>query len=376
MSTLLILVLIISPLILIHELGHFLAARRAGVKVEEFGIGIPPKLYGKKIKGTIYSINLLPFGGFVRLLGEDSFEEKITDKKNFWAKTPRQRFLILIAGVVMNFVLALALFQLFFVLNGFKSLTIPVFFDYDFRFGQESTISTVVTALQEDSAALELGVESGEAIIEIGGVPVYNIDDVRGELEGKVGVEVSLLLMDVRSTSRELRTVKITPKENEEGRGVIGVLLSDAVVISYEKGIQKFFASGLHSANILMYMGHTFSELVNISYEEKSVSPVSDSVSGPVGVFSIVSAILGYQGKDAILGLIDLTAILSLSLGILNLLPIPALDGGRLVFVVVEVVRGKRINPMLEAALHRWGTVFLLALMVLVTIKDITNIIG
>lgn len=368
MTTFLVFMLILSVLVLIHEFGHFFVARKNGVKIEEFGFGLPPKLFGKKYGETEYSLNLLPFGGFVRLLGEEDLKSS-EDPRNFMSKAPLRRAAILVAGVFMNILLAFALYYVFFISNGFKSLTIPLFFDYNFRFGNQTAINTVVTATQEDSPAVSTGIERGEAIIEVNGVPVYNVTDVRREVNKSQGDELRILLMDVRSVNQDLRTVSITPDINEDGQALLGVLLSKAVTLDYSR--TKLLSAPMHSYNMLAYTKSTFSKLISMSFEEKSVEPVSSSVSGPVGIFSVVGSILNNQGKDAVLGLIDLTAMLSLSLAFLNILPFPALDGGRLLFIGIEVLRGKPISASTEAVLHKWGMLLLLLFLVLVTFKDI-----
>ena len=166
----------------------------------------------------------------------------------------------------------------------------------------------------------------------------------------------------------------ILDARDEKGKGILGVILSKAVVLSYEGG-QKRFAGFLHAYNMLAYTVNTIENMISLSFKIRDISPVSESVSGPVGIFAIVKIILSFSGKEAILGLIDLVALLSLSLGFINFLPFPALDGGRTTFVLVEMVSGKRVSPKVEAFIHKVGMVFLLGLIVLVTFKDIRNLI-
>ena len=374
MITFLVLILIFSILVFVHELGHFFTAKKFGVRVEEFGFGIPPRLFGRKVGETIYSINLLPFGGFVKLTGEDSEEADVKDPKNFASKRPYQRVLILTAGVFMNLFLAVFLYFIFFFINNFKTLPLPVFFDYNFKFGRQSSINTVVTAFSTVSSAEKAGIQRGEAVIEINSVAVYNVSDIRKELDGKVGQNVRVMLMDVRKIKRDVRSVTVNVQADEKGKGILGVILSKAVVLSYEGG-QKRFAGFLHAYNMLAYTVNTIENMISLSFKIRDISPVSESVSGPVGIFAIVKIILSFSGKEAILGLIDLVALLSLSLGFINFLPFPALDGGRTTFVLVEMVSGKRVSPKVEAFIHKVGMVFLLGLIVLVTFKDIRNLI-
>ena len=239
MLTTIILLLILSILVLVHEFGHFFIARKNDVRVEEFGWGLPPWAWGKKIGETLYSINWLPFGGFVKLTGED-FEEELEhstqrDTRSFASKTPLQRAAILVAGVVMNVVLAVLIYYIMFFVTGFKTMSLPLFFDHKFRFGSQEAINTVVMNFTEGSAAEEVGVEIGEAVIEVDGQPVYSVPDVRRVLEDKAGQEVQVLLMDIRGVDRDFRSVRITPRENEDGAVLLGVALAPGFRIQYYK---------------------------------------------------------------------------------------------------------------------------------------------
>lgn len=381
MITLIVFILIMSLLVLVHELGHFMAAKKMGVKVEEFGLGIPPTLVKKKVGETDYSLNLLPFGGFVKLSGEDLDEDGVAvenaakDSTNFVSKTPLQRAIILSAGVSMNLLLAFALYYIFFFSTGFKSFNIPLLFDYNFRFGNSNSINTVVTSFDETSPANAAGVELGEAIIEINKVPVYSISDVKRELSDKAGQEVSVLLLDVKQNNDQdkLRSVNITPKEGTDG-GVLGVYLSKSIVLDYSQGLNRIFAGPLHAYNMLGYSVHVFKELIGASFATKSAGPISEGVSGPVGIYSVLGTILDYGGAKAYLNVIDFVALMSLSLAFLNIMPFPALDGGRLAFVIYEMITRRKPSVHFEAFVHKWGMLVLLGLILLITIKDIGNL--
>ncbi len=378
MFTLFIFIGILSVLVLIHEFGHFYTAKKTGVQVEEFGFGLPPRVFGKKFKGTLYSLNLLPFGGFVKLTGEDVDEEVITlkeakaDPKNFASKTPGQRALIISAGVLMNLFLAIFLYYVFLFFTGFRSFNIPMYFDHHFRFGYEERFTTVVLGLEEGAPAEQAGINMGEAIIELNGTQVYNLNDIRAYLADKVGQEVSVLLMDVRSFDKPIRTVVTTVTADDEGNGVLGVYIGDSVTLHY--GDTKIVAGIQHTYNMTAYTTRTFGKLIQSAFAQRDLTPVSSSVAGPVGIFSIVGGILKSSSYPA-LSILDLIALLSITLAIVNILPLPALDGGRLVFIVYEKVRGKRINPRTELAIHKVGLLVLLAVLVLVTIRDISRII-
>ncbi len=374
--TLLIFLLILSVLVLIHEFGHFIVAKKNGVFVEEFGWGIPPRVWGKKIGETIYSINLLPFGGFVKLRGEDvdgDVSAAKSDPRNYMSKTPFVRGLILTAGVIMNIVLAVVLYFVLFFITGFKSMNIPVFFDYHFRFGDVMSTNTVVSGFIQNSNAEKAGITLGEAILTIDDVPVKNLEEIRTVVQPKPNEIVTLRVRDLRKHDDTVgKEYSFMTTSNDEGKGVLGVYIAESASIYYPN---KLLAPFQHSYNMLAYTMYTFGQFIDIAFESKSVEPVSSGVSGPVGIYSVVEAILGYGGIDALLGLIDFAALLSLSLAFMNLLPLPALDGGRFIFVLYEGLVGKPINQKYETWLHKWGMLFLLTLLVLVTIKDVRQLI-
>ena len=376
MTTIIAFIVILSLLIMIHEIGHFVVAKKNGVLVEEFGMGIPPRLWGKKIGETIYSINALPFGGFVKLFGEDVEEpdqNMRTHPRSYLAKSPASRAGILVAGVGMNLALALVAYYLLFTFTGFKTLSLPVFFDYKFRFGNVVSTDTVITSFSDDSPAKKAGLEVGEAVIEIDGVAVHNIEDVRNAVRDKPEQEVIVLVKDMKNNVKdEYKTVLFSTTTSDDGKGILGVYITKSATIYYPN---KLVAPFLHSYNMLAYTGHTFKEFVKMSFAAKSVEPVSSGVAGPVGIYAVVDSIISFGGIDAVLGLIDLVALLSLSLALINIMPFPALDGGRLVFVVYEAIFKKPVSYKVEAAVHKWGMIFFLGLLFLITMKDIRQFV-
>lgn len=373
MISLLVFFLILSLLVLVHEFGHFSVAKKLGVKVEEFGLGLPPRLFGKKIGETIYSFNLLPFGGFVRLLGEDDTElASATDPRNFMSKSPGLRAAILVAGVTMNLILGVSMFYLIIFSNDFKSLNMPLIFDYKFRFGEQIATNTVVMSFLKDSAAQKAGMEPGEAILTVNGVSVDSVKSVRELIKDKVGQKVSVEVKDLRAQGvTSVRTVDVVPTADTDGSGMLGAYLTKSVVISYSKPVDKLLAGPMHAYNALAYSLNAFGKLIGISVEEKSVEPVSSGVAGPVGIYKVVESILDYKKGDVLLSIMDLIGLMSISLALLNIMPFPALDGGRVVFVLIEKIRGKKVNPSIEAGVHKWGMIILFGFIILVTVKDI-----
>ncbi len=372
MIALLIFILILSLLVFIHELGHYTSARIFGVKVEEFGLGIPPKVFSKKIGETEYSLNALPFGGFVQLLGETSLESS-TDPRNFNSKKPYQRIIILAAGVFMNIVLAAVLYYLFFFITGFKSLNIPLITTYKFPFGHVTETKTVVMGFNADSPAEKAGIKVGESIESVDGVAVSSVEQIRSLIANKDNQPVRLVLKDkAKIDTGATREVTAYPKYNEkEKQALLGTSMVSTIVISYDTLLEKILVGPMHAYNMFSYSMSVFSQLFTLSVAQKSVEPVSQGVSGPVGIYSVVDGILKIGGNYALLSLLDLVALISISLAFMNILPFPALDGGRIFFVLIEMVRGKRVNHELEANVHKWGMLILMGFILLVSIRDV-----
>ena len=382
--TFILIILILSSLILIHELGHFIAARKNGVRVEEFGIGYPPRIWGKKIGETLYSINVLPLGGFVRIAGEEVESDKeekeyVKDPGSFISKPPKIQALILMAGIIMNTAMAISLFYVFFFLNGFRSFYIPMIFEHKFRFGTEHKYSTVVFDTTKDSAAKEAGMQVGDVIIRIDGQEIKNIQDMRKALMGKSDLVVKVESLDIKDRSyTKINTYYVTPKPNsnpestDEGDSIIGVYTGDATAISYDSLTERILAGPLHAYNLLSYSLISFGKIIGISVENKSVEPVSETMVGPVGVFNIMVSVFKAGGSKLALSVIDTLAIISLGFAFSNILPIPALDGGRIAFKIFEMVTRRRVKPAFEANVHKVGMYILLGLMLLITLKDLS----
>ncbi|MFC1700291.1 RIP metalloprotease [Patescibacteria group bacterium] len=375
--SILVFILILSGLVVIHEFGHFIVSKLNGITVEEFGIGYPPKIFGKKFGETLYSINLLPFGGFVKITGSDIEDDEDESKyrhdpNSFVNKTAWQKAKVIGAGACMNLILAMILFYLFLGFNGFRSFHIPMFFEHNFKLGTPNYINTVVFDMSEVSGAAEAGVEAGEAIIEIDGLEVFNIEDVRGAVSGKVGQEVEIKLLDTKDRSyNKYRVLKITPTVGDDGEAVLGVYLGSSVSLSYNTRIERILSGPMHSYNMLEYSMSTLGKIIGVSFRTRDISPVSQSVAGPVGIYNVFDSVVKYGGSKVLLGLMDTVALVSLGFAITNILPFPALDGGRLIFIAIEGITKKKVNSKVEASIHKVGMILLLGLVVLITVKDI-----
>ena len=343
---------ILTILVLIHELGHFLVARWVGVHVEEFGLGLPPQIWGKKIGKTIYSLNWLPIGGFVRLAGEDQepkastgFTQK-TVKQFFWARSKKERSLILIAGVVMNFALAVAITAGLLV-TGVK----------------EPSGRVHVERVVSGSPAEKAGLLEGDILLSIASsdrLPKELIDVVNAEKGNTV-------TLSVRRGEQDLALTAIPRVEVPPGEGPLGVAISDLELHKYplsEAPGKALMINLIRAKDMLVSLGQTVWKLVTLQ-------KLTADVAGPIGIAQVTGQAVKF-GWQAVL---EFASILSLNLAVLNILPIPALDGGRLLFVFIEKAIGRKVRPAFEKSTHQIGMIILLALIFLVSINDILRLI-
>ena len=338
-------ILVLSLLILAHELGHFFTAKKSGVKVEEFGLGFPPRLFGIRRGETLFSLNAIPFGGFNRLSGE----EDPTAPKSLAGKNRGIRLLVLSAGSLVNILLSLIL------------LSIAFMIPHDMVIGQ-----VVVEEVAPNSPAALAGIEPGDIFLEVNGKPVRSTGDLHRYIQSNLGKELTILIAHRDTAAEEIQAVpRWTPPE---GQGAIGVRISMQNPSIISERIPFLQA---------IPMGSTvFAETI-VLYANGIVSMLSGSVSGeivgPIGIIRIT----GEVAKTGISPLLEFAAIISLILGIVNLFPIPAVDGGRITFVLLEWVRrGRRVSPKTEGRVHIVGFAVLMILLLTVTYRDIIRIIG
>jgi regulator of sigma E protease len=352
MYTLIIFIIVLGILVFVHELGHFVVARILGIGVDEFGFGFPPRLWSIKWKNTEYSINCIPLGGFVRLHGEQGEHH---DSSSFSTKPARKRFAVLLAGVGMNIILAVVIFSigLAFGLPSDVSEGLP----YGAKIKNQGI---QIVEVQQNSPAQLAGLQVGDILIKLDGKSIQTITDAQnaGASAGTNPVEV--VFQRKQKEQSIMIKMEILPGTNREGLGVALVktgLVSFSPPRAVWEGIK---ATGRSLVYIVIALKDFF---VNIFVQHK----VSADVAGPVGI----AVLTGQVARLGLAYLAQFTALLSLNLALINLLPIPALDGGRILFLVVEKVRGKALSQRLEAKIHNTGFAILLALIVLVTFRDI-----
>jgi regulator of sigma E protease len=358
--SILVFIVIFGLLVFVHELGHFFAAKKAGVKVEEFGFGYPPRIFGIKRGETIYSLNLIPLGGFVRMLGQDDFSIQGNLKngrspRNFNHQPIWRRIVILCAGVGMNFV-----FTWLLIIIGF-GVGMPVLADGLDRFkGAEITDNILVMEVSKQSPAESAGLKVGDHLIKIDQQLITSkkfLQDYNEEHRGKkVALEIE------RGNDRYLAEAKLrqTPAE---GEGPLGIGIEESNVVKYPwyKAIwvgtkETFYLTGLVCKALFNFFKEIFVSL-----------RISEEAAGPVGIARM-------SGDVANLGfiyLLQFVALLSLNLAIINIIPFPALDGGRILFLGIEKLRGKPISLKVENIIHLVGFALLIILIIAVTYKDI-----
>lgn len=362
--TIIVFILILSILVFVHEFGHFTVAKLFGVHVEEFGFGLPPRVVGKKIRGTLYSLNLLPIGGFVKLAGEDAEDidrEKHTVKTKqarshyFWAKSKKERIYILLAGVAMNFILAIGITG-FLLSRGIIEQTPRV------------RIETVVAQSPAQAAGL-LGGDIVKSIVYTKNGKKEEVFPTKSEtVVSTVNAHKGELIVLTVDRNGTVLSISIIPRVNPPvGQGALGVQLNN-----YERHVYTWYEIPWKSVEVTFtrayQMLYSMGDMLVRFVTGKTVR--SEEVSGPVGIAKVVGDSMKY-GWEAVL---EIVSILSLNLALLNVLPFPALDGGRILFVVIEKL-GKKTRPAVERMIHQIGMMLLLGLLLLITVNDILRIV-
>ena len=363
-------VLVIGILTFVHELGHFITAKLARATVDEFALGFGPKLISKKYKGTLYSIRLLPLGGYVKIAGDgdpEKEEKKKAQKKdpgNLQNKPKIVQIAVMLAGVIMNLLFAVVVYYIILATSGWQ-MTL----DWQFE-NFKPTGATIQKVVAKDVEYAEL-VEGGNA--QIAGLPTAGIlKNIAGEVP-EYSSDVSKILGEHKGENVQIGVCNescntYTVSVSEEGK--IGIALSTNyyVVISYENN--KVLAGFSHAINTLRLIGTKLGDLFTQAKTTGDYSELSNSVSGPVGIYFLID----YFKNFGFLTFLNVMGDLSLSLAIMNLLPIPALDGGRVGILIIESIIRKDLDERIKTIIINGSFIFLMILVIFIMIKDVLNI--
>lgn len=344
-------------LAILHEYGHFIAAKKFGVSVEEFGIGYPPRIFGKKFGETIYSINLLPFGAFVKILGEDdrSDDPRSFNSKPFWKKS-----LIILAGVISFWLVAIVL------LSVVMALGVPTIIE-DGEKGNFIDLKVQIIGLAPDSPAQKAGLQVGDAIKEFkyknANLKIEGTAALQELISENKGKEITLAIQ----RSGQMMDISLTPRVNPpEGEGAIGIALAKTALKSYPwylAPVEGIKATGQLTVSVLEGWGIALERVIKRQ-------PTGVQIMGPVGIFGLFVQ----TSQMGISYFLQFIAIISIYIAVFNVLPIPMVDGGKFLFLVIEKLRGKPMNQKTENSLNAAFFTLLVMVMFFVTIKDIAQL--
>jgi len=360
--TVLIAVISLISLLILHEFGHFILAKKFGVEVEEFGIGYPPRLIGKKIGETIYSLNLLPFGAFVRIKGEEEISD---DPRSFSEKPIWQRALIVFGGVLSFWIVAVIIFALVFIIG--VPTAVPDELPANLADKAVGSPRVLIIGVAEDSPASKAGLEIGDRIISLKtekeNIEIFKVKDVQDFIDAHKGQEVTLEIQRGKEVFETTISPRVSPPQ---GEGAMGVALTRAAVLIYpwyEAPLRAIETSAVITHDIIRGLGGALFRFI-------AGKPSGVEIVGPIGIGKMIS-------QHFTLGInyfLQFIAVIAVYLALFNLLPIPAVDGGRLLFLGIEKLKGRPINRKIEQNINGVFFALLLLLMAWVTIKDISNL--
>jgi len=344
-------VLVFGVLVFLHEFGHFIVARLSGIEVEEFGFGYPPKMVRLfRWKNTDFTLNWIPFGGFCRMKGESGDD---TEPGSFAAAKPIKRFFTLLGGPLMNLLLGMILITYIIM-----------------RVGAADTSKVLVAGVAQNSPAAVAGLQVNDIIESVNNTPITSMDALTLMISQNLGKETTLTVL---RANQELQ-IELTPRENPpQGEGAMGVEISNPTKpVTLLQAVPAAFLTTMDQGYQLI--------MLPVKLIRGQIEPSNARMVSVVGLYSIYNQVQTTDQQEAVvhpeyagLNIINLIAILSIALGFTNLLPIPALDGGRILFVLPELLFRKKVRPEFENRVHMIGFSILMVLMVVLIINDIIN---
>jgi regulator of sigma E protease len=355
--TVFIFIVILAVLILVHELGHFIMAKRSGATVEEFGFGFPPRIFGLKRGETTYSINLFPIGGFVKIYGEDGGMKQ--DPRSFASHSIKTRSIIVAAGVLMNMLLAVV------ILSVGHFIGLPQILDGESKVSNVKNITVRIVDVAEGSPASDAGIEIGDIVFGMSAVldkisDIENIKDIQNFTDAHLGEKIVVSLKRGNAVTEK----QVIPRSDPpEGEGPIGFAMARIGQVSYPFYIAPF--KGLEST--FLFAVRTLQSFWSVFYEVFTTGNFAGELAGPVGI----AVMTGEAQKLGFAFLLQFIALISINLAIINILPFPALDGGRLLFFGIEKIKGSPVNQKYEKMAHAAGFALLILLMIVITFRDI-----
>lgn len=364
--SILIFIIILFVVVVVHEFGHFIVAKKSGIRVDEFSFGFPPKIIGKKIGETNYNINAVPFGGYVKIYGEDGDEETLNKdaQRSFIGKPRWNQALVLIAGVTMNFILAWVLLSVGFV-SGLPTST-SSFPDQSKIKNQALTITSVLS----NSPAEEAGLKTGDKINYLETdkdstlilSSYFDQTTVQNFIKAHPNEEIRINITRAKDTM----TLLVRPSLDEERNTRIGISMD--MIGKLELPVHLAIYEGLKlSGNLFTSTAVGFFDLIKNSIKGEGSF---ESITGPVGIVGVVDD----AAEFGFIYLLSFTALISINLAVINLIPFPALDGGKLLFLVIEKIKGSRIKSSVAGLINSIGFGILILLMLFITYKDITKL--
>ncbi len=358
MLTVIVFIIVLSVLIFVHEFGHFIVAKRAGMKVEEFGFGFPPRLWGIKRGRTVYSINWIPFGGFVKIFGEDG--QGKNDRESFASAKARVRIAVVVAGVTMNFLLAVVLLSI----GNAVGLRVGLIDEVQTKQAKDIKVQIIQVAASSPAEKAGLTILDEIAGFKVGGkeTPIKSVEEVQNFINQNKGQEITIVL---KSGNQQKEKTLIPRADPPAGEGALGISLAATGVIKYP-WYEAIGRGATDSVSVLRVTAIGYAGIIKSLF---TTGKTGAELSGPIGI----AVITGQAARLGFTYLMQFVAIISINLVVLNIIPFPALDGGRLLFVVIEKLKGKPISQKIENAVNAFGFALLILLMVYVTTKDIVR---